>query len=72
VIGATSHFVTEELDGGPIIEQMVERVTHRDTLQTFADKSRTLEKNCLFHATRLYVEERVVRCKDGSRVAVLH
>jgi hypothetical protein len=50
---------------------MVERVTHRDTLRTFADKSRILEKNCLFHATRLYVEERVVRCKGGQRVAVL-
>jgi formyltetrahydrofolate deformylase len=71
VIGATSHFVTEELDGGPIIEQHVERVSHRDSLRAFADKSRTLEKNCLFAATRLYVEERVVRCAGGSRVAVL-
>lgn len=71
VIGATSHFVTEELDAGPIIEQMVERVSHRDSLRIFAEKSRTLEKNCLFNATRLYVEERVVRCKGGSRVAVL-
>ena len=65
VIGATSHFVTEELDGGPIIEQMVERVS------IFAEKSRTLEKNCLFTAARLYVDERVVRCEGGSRVAVL-
>ena len=71
IIGATAHFVTEELDAGPIIEQMVERVSHRDSLRIFAEKSRTLEKNCLFNATRLYVEERVVRCKGGSRVAVL-
>ena len=71
VIGATSHFVTEELDGGPIIEQMVERVSHRDSLSIFAEKSRTLEKNCLFTAARLYVDERVVRCEGGSRVAVL-
>lgn len=71
VIGATSHFVTEELDAGPIIEQMVERVSHRDALPQFAEKSRTLEKTCLFNATRLYVEERVVRCEGGSRVAVL-
>ncbi len=70
MIGATSHFVTEELDAGPIISQLTERVSHRDTLRTFAEKSRTLEKSCLFHATRLYVEQRVVRCK-GSRVAVL-
>ena len=71
VIGATSHFVTEELDGGPIIEQQVERVSHRDSLRTFADKSRTLERNCLATAVRLYVEDRVVRCRSGSRVAVL-
>ena len=70
-IGATSHFVTAELDCGPIIEQMVERVSHRDSLRAFADKSRTLEKNCLFVATRLYSEDRVVRCRGGSRVAVL-
>ncbi len=62
--------VTEELDGGPIIEQLVERVSHRDTLRSFAEKSRTLEKHCLFHAARLYAEERVVRCR-GGRVAVL-
>ncbi|KAF7810109.1 formyltetrahydrofolate deformylase 1, mitochondrial-like isoform X1 [Senna tora] len=66
LIGATSHFVTEELDAGPIIEQMlnvifqVERVTHRDNLQSFVQKSESLEKQCLSKAIRSYCELRVV------------
>lgn len=43
VIGATAHFVTEELDEGPIIEQMVERVTHRDSEKDLIRKGRNLE-----------------------------
>ncbi|KAI3727451.1 hypothetical protein L6452_16065 [Arctium lappa] len=43
LIGATSHFVTEELDGGPIIEQMVERISHKDNLLSFIQKSENLE-----------------------------
>ncbi len=70
IIGATAHFVTAELDAGPIIEQLTARVSHRDTLHNYADKSRTLEKNCLYQAVKMYVEQRVVRCGNG-RVAVL-
>ncbi|KAK4761595.1 hypothetical protein SAY87_029479 [Trapa incisa] len=52
LIGATSHFVTEQLDAGPIIEQMVERVSHRDNLHSFVHKSENLEKQCLLKAIR--------------------
>ncbi|MCO5581613.1 hypothetical protein L7F22_035501 [Adiantum nelumboides] len=61
LIGATSHFVTEELDGGPIIEQMVERVSHRDALESFALKSEYLEKACLAKAIKYYCELRIIR-----------
>ncbi|XP_042435151.1 formyltetrahydrofolate deformylase 1, mitochondrial-like isoform X2 [Zingiber officinale] len=60
LIGATTHFVTEELDAGPIIEQMVERVSHRDTLQSFVQKSENLEKQCLAQAVKSYCELRVL------------
>ncbi|KAI4327139.1 hypothetical protein L6164_019636 [Bauhinia variegata] len=54
LIGATSHFVTEALDAGPIIEQMVERVSHRENLQGFVQKSEDLEKQCLSRAIKFY------------------
>lgn len=60
LIGATSHFVTEELDGGPIIEQMVESVSHRDSLRSFIQKSQNLEKQCLSKAIKSYCELRVL------------
>eukprot|EP00897_Mesotaenium_endlicherianum_P003754 jgi/Mesen1/3406/ME000192S02569 len=61
LIGATSHFVTDELDTGPIIEQLVDRVSHRDSLLTFAGKSETLEKQCLATAVKYYCEARILR-----------
>lgn len=60
LIGATTHFVTEELDSGPIIEQMVERVSHRDNLTSFVQKSEDLEKKCLMKAIKSYCELRVL------------
>ncbi|GER34725.1 formyltetrahydrofolate deformylase [Striga asiatica] len=60
LIGATSHFVTEELDEGPIIEQMVESVSHRDNLLSFVLKSENLEKQCLAKAIKSYCELRVL------------
>ncbi|KAK1274095.1 hypothetical protein QJS04_geneDACA012465 [Acorus gramineus] len=60
LIGATSHFVTEELDSGPIIEQMVDRVSHRDNLRSFVQKSENLEKQCLTSAIRSYCALRVL------------
>ncbi|XP_058756697.1 formyltetrahydrofolate deformylase 1, mitochondrial-like [Vicia villosa] len=69
LIGATSHFVTEELDAGPIIEQMVERVSHRDNLQSFVQKSENLEKQCLSKAIRSYCELRVLPY-EGKKTVV--
>ncbi|KAK2975002.1 hypothetical protein RJ640_012868 [Escallonia rubra] len=68
LIGATSHFVTEELDAGPIIEQMVERVSHRDNLRSFVQKSENLEKQCLTKAIRSYCELRVLPYEDNRTV----
>ncbi|KAL5728368.1 formyltetrahydrofolate deformylase [Ranunculus cassubicifolius] len=68
LIGATSHFVTEELDAGPIIEQMVERVSHKDNLRSFVHKSENLEKQCLTKAIKSYCELRVLRYEDKKTV----
>ncbi|XP_072062909.1 formyltetrahydrofolate deformylase 1, mitochondrial-like [Arachis hypogaea] len=68
LIGATSHFVTEELDEGPIIEQMVERVSHKDNLQSFVQKSENLEKQCLRNAIRSYCELRVLPYEEKKTV----
>ncbi|KAI9111104.1 hypothetical protein K1719_017979 [Acacia pycnantha] len=68
LIGATTHFVTEELDEGPIIEQMVERVSHRDNLQSFVQKSENLEKQCLSKAIRSYCELRVLPYEEKKTV----
>ncbi|KAK7251772.1 hypothetical protein RIF29_35278 [Crotalaria pallida] len=72
LIGATSHFVTEELDAGPIIEQMVERVSHRDNLLSFVQKSENLEKQCLSKAIRSYCELRVLPYVEKKTVIVKH
>ncbi|XP_076954904.1 formyltetrahydrofolate deformylase 1, mitochondrial-like isoform X3 [Bidens hawaiensis] len=68
MIGATSHFVTEELDCGPIIEQMVERVSHKDNLLSFVQKSENLEKQCLLKALKSYCELRVLPYEDNRTV----
>lgn len=60
LIGATSHYVTPHLDSGPIIEQDVVRVTHRDTLADFIRKGRDLERVVLARAVRLHLEARVL------------
>ena len=65
IIGATAHFVTENLDEGPIIRQLVESVTHRDSLATLARKSKSLEQRCLADAVRMYVEGRVIKGPRG-------
>lgn len=68
LIGATSHFITEELDAGPIIEQMVERVSHRENLQSFVRKSENLEKQCLAQAIKSYCELRVLPYESKKTV----
>ena len=61
VIGATSHFVTPQLDEGPIIEQVVERVYYKDTLEDLKRKGRNLEQQALANAIRAYANHRVIR-----------
>ncbi len=60
LIGATSHYVTEELDDGPIIEQDVVRISHRDSLDDLLQKGRDLEKVVLSRAVRWHVDNRVL------------
>jgi len=60
LIGATSHYVTEVLDDGPIIEQDVVRISHRDSLDDLRQKGRDLEKVVLSRAVRWHVENRVL------------
>jgi formyltetrahydrofolate deformylase len=60
LIGATSHYVTEVLDDGPIIEQDVVRISHRDSLDDLLQKGRDLEKVVLSRAVRWHIENRVL------------
>ncbi|MCI0526472.1 MAG: formyltetrahydrofolate deformylase [Nitrospira sp.] len=60
VIGATAHYVTESLDQGPIIEQDVIRVTHRDGLEAMIRKGQDMEKTVLARAVQWHVEDRVL------------
>ena len=60
LIGATSHYVTEVLDDGPIIEQDVVRISHRDTVEDLIQKGRDLEKVVLSRAVRWHIENRVL------------
>ncbi len=60
IIGATSHYVTEDLDEGPIIEQDIRRITHRDSLEDLIRKGRDLERIVLARAIRYHVEHRVL------------
>jgi len=60
LIGATSHYVTDVLDDGPIIEQDVVRISHRDSLDDLLQKGRDLEKVVLSRAVRWHIENRVL------------
>jgi formyltetrahydrofolate deformylase len=60
LIGATSHYVTEGLDEGPIIEQDVVRVSHRDGLDDMIEKGRDLEKAVLSRAVRWHIDHRIL------------
>lgn len=60
LIGATSHYVTEVLDDGPIIEQDVVRISHKDSVDDLIQKGRDLEKMVLSRAVRWHVENRVL------------
>jgi formyltetrahydrofolate deformylase len=60
LIGATSHYVTEVLDDGPIIEQDVVRISHRDSLEDLLQKGRDLEKVVLSRAVRWHIQSRIL------------
>jgi len=60
LIGATSHYVTEVLDDGPIIEQDVVRVSHRDQVSDLVQKGRDLERMVLSRAVRWHLEHRIL------------
>ncbi|WP_228850868.1 formyltetrahydrofolate deformylase [Aegicerativicinus sediminis] len=60
IIGATSHYVTTELDAGPIIEQDVTRVTHSHSIKDFIAKGRDLEKIVLANAVKLHIDRKVM------------
>jgi formyltetrahydrofolate deformylase len=67
LIGATSHYVTPDLDEGPIIEQDVVRISHRDGLEDLIQKGRDLEKVALARAVRWHLDHRVL-VYDGKTV----
>ena len=68
LIGATAHFVTADLDEGPIIEQGVQRVDHSATPDDLAEIGRDVERLVLARAVRLFAEDRIVL--DGRRTIV--
>jgi formyltetrahydrofolate deformylase len=68
LIGATAHYVTEELDGGPIIEQDTARVTHRDSTEVLTRVGGDIERAVLARAVGWHLEDRVIVA--GSRTVV--
>lgn len=67
-IGATAHYVTEELDAGPIIHQDVAHVTHRDSVDDLVRLGREVERRVLARAVRWHLEDRIL--VDGNRTVV--
>ena len=66
IIGATSHYVTTELDAGPIIEQDVVRITHKDTVQDLINKGKDLEKIVLSRAVQKHIDRKVLAYKNKT------
>ncbi len=60
LIGATAHYVTADLDQGPIIEQDVDRVSHRDDVETLRDLGQDVERNVLARAVKWHLEDRII------------
>jgi formyltetrahydrofolate deformylase len=67
LIGATAHYVTEELDAGPIIEQDVIRVSHRDSVTALSHQGADIERTVLARAVKWHCEDRVL-VHDGTTV----
>eukprot|EP00878_Enallax_costatus_P021724 GHUV01023015.1.p1 GENE.GHUV01023015.1~~GHUV01023015.1.p1 ORF type:complete len:192 (+),score=33.48 GHUV01023015.1:554-1129(+) len=68
IIGATAHYATSELDAGPIIEQDITRITHRDSVQDMVRKGRDLERLVLARAVRWHLNDRVLVTPNGRTV----
>lgn len=66
IIGATSHYVTTELDAGPIIEQDVVRISHKDTVIDLVNKGKDLEKIVLSRAVQKHIERKVLTYKNKT------
>jgi formyltetrahydrofolate deformylase len=68
LIGATAHYVTANLDEGPIIEQDVERISHADSVESLVRKGRDIERRVLARAVAWHLEQRVIA--NGSKTVV--
>ena len=68
VVGATSHFVTSDLDEGPIISQFVESVSHRDGAEDLKRKGKNMEKRALSQAVYNYIDRRIIKYKNRTIV----
>lgn len=68
IIGATSHYVTADLDAGPIIEQDVVRITHKDTVEDLVNKGKDLEKIVLSRAVQKHIERKVLAYRNKTVV----
>lgn len=66
IIGATSHYVTAELDAGPIIEQDVARISHKDTPESLVRKGRDIEKIVLSRAVTKHIERKILTYKNRT------
>ena len=66
IIGATSHYVTTELDAGPIIEQDVVRITQKETVEDLVNKGKDLEKIVLSRAVQKHIERKVLAYKNKT------
>ncbi|GBR73516.1 formyltetrahydrofolate deformylase [Candidatus Termititenax aidoneus] len=69
IIGATAHFATEDLDQGPIIQQNVAQISHRDTVEDLITRGRDLERQVLSEAVRYFLNDRLFVC--GQRTIIL-
>ena len=68
IIGATSHYVTSELDAGPIIEQEVAKISHKDTVEMLIHKGQDLEKIVLSRGVEKHLERKVLVYKNKTIV----
>ena len=66
IIGATSHYVTTQLDAAPIIEQDVVRITHKDAIEDLVNKGKDLEKIVLSRAVQKHIERKVLAYKNKT------